>query len=87
MFVKFSCTRKIAYYLSKINHLLMSIMVYVKSRAALQILLQGIILKPLKMLMAKLYLLQGWSRGGAAHPLFGRGWGKEMLIIKKLINH
>ena len=39
-------------------------MVYVISRTVLQILLQGIILKPLKMLMAKLYLLQGWSRGG-----------------------
>jgi hypothetical protein len=32
-------------------------MVYVISTTVLQILLQGIILKPLKMLMAKLYLL------------------------------
>ena len=52
-----------------INYLLMNIMVYIISRAALQILLQGIILKPLKMPVAKLYLLKGWSRGGAAHPI------------------
>ncbi len=38
-------------------------------RDSLQILLQGIILKPLKMLMAKLYLHVGWRQGGVAHPI------------------
>ncbi len=47
-----------------------------------QILLQGIILKPLKMLMAKLYLHVGWRQGGAAHPIMGGGGGWKHILPK-----
>ena len=60
-------------------------------RDSLQILLQGIILKPLKMLMAKLYLLQGWSRGGRPTLLWvgvgdGNTYHEKVNKSLKLLN-
>ncbi len=60
-------------------------MVFMKIRTVLQILLQGIILKSLKMLMAKLYLPQGWSQGGWPTLLWagvgdGNTLGKPAII-------
>ncbi len=58
-------------------------MVFIKIRTVLQILLQGIILKSLKMLMAKLYLPQGWSQGGWPTLLWA-GVGDENSYHKKV---
>ena len=74
-----------------INYLLTNIVLYIISRAVLQILLQGITLKPLKMLMAKLYLPEGWSRGGAAHPIragvgVGNAYHQKVNKSLKLLN-
>ena len=52
-----------------IKQFLTNIMLSSTLRAAPQILLHSINLKPLKMLTAKLYLHVGWCRGGAAHPI------------------
>ena len=66
-----------------INYLLMNIMVYIISRAALQILLQGIILKPLKMLMAKLYLRKVGAEAGRP-TLFRAGVGDGSTYHQKV---
>ncbi len=60
-------------------------------RAALQIFFQGIILKPLRMPMAKLCLLYGMAPRRVAHPIMGGGGGwnayhKKVNKILKLKN-
>ena len=67
----------------KINHLAINSMIYCYLRAALQIFLQSIILKPLKMLMAKLYLHKGWTLGGRP-TLYWAGVGGGTLYHKKI---
>jgi hypothetical protein len=54
---------------------------------SLQILLQGIILKPFKMLMAKHYLRKVGAEAGVPHTFLSGGWGMEVLTIKKLIKY
>jgi hypothetical protein len=58
-------------------------MVLINIRAVLQILLQGIHLKPKRMPMAKLYLLKGWSQGGWP-TLFWAGVGGRSTYHKKV---
>jgi hypothetical protein len=69
-------------------------MVFMGIRTVLQILLQGIILKPKRMLMAKPYLYFRMAPRRVAHPLMGGGWGRQLyqkkvkksLILKNKIN-
>ncbi len=56
-----------------------------KIRESLQILFQGIILKPLRMPMAKLYLPKVGAEAGGP-PYLGRGWWAVSHTTKKLTN-
>ena len=60
---------------SKISKLLINDVLYFKLRESLQTLLQGIILKPLRMPMAKLCLYPRMAPRRVAHPIMGGGGG------------
>ena len=59
-----------------VKHFLTSFMIPYTLRSALQTLLQSIFLKPLKMIVEKLYLYVGWSKGGT-HPIRAGGVGES----------
>ncbi len=67
----------------KINHLSTIFIISSILRAALRIFLQSIILKPLKMLMAELYLLRWLEPRRVAHPIRA-GVGEASIYHKKI---
>ncbi len=72
---------------SKISKLLINDVLYFKLRESLQTLLQGIILKPLRMPMAKLCLLSWMEPRRVAHPIragVGDGNVYHQLVNKLL---
>ncbi len=56
-------------------------------RTVLQISLQGIILKPLKMPMAELCLLDWMEPRRVAHPIRAGGGSAYHQLVNKLLNH
>ena len=81
-------------YLDQFNQILTNRMVLFTSRAAPQIFLQSIILKPLKMLMAKLYLLLvgplagrptlNWAGVGDGHA-YHKKLNKSLKLVNKYL--